>query len=430
MARLIPPRATAWLTIAMLCMSLCLQPYHAARAQGVVLAPAPAAQPMWVNQPPTLQVGPNGAVNLDGAMPYTAAQFQAPTYAPQPVVAAPAGTAAFVGQPWGAQAVTPQPTWGAPVAPTTAVTPPVPYFFVHRTSVFGEALYLRPRNAEVAYAIPIAGPVAPALGNEVPVGPVALVDPDYDWAFRVGGNWALDQGSSITAAYTRLRSETMGAASIAAPDVLRALVTHALGIGLATDALGAEAVLDIDLDTADIDFRSLCAGCECGDYAYAVNYIIGARYAELEQRFAASFVNVSTTTVESNIRFEGAGMRFGLQGERFFPSSGLFVYGTGITNILFGEVDATYMQTNTIGGLEAATAWSAGRVVPVLELELGVGWLGMNRHLKLSAGYRVSSWFNVPTTDDWIWAVQNSDFRDLDGTLTFDGVVGRAEWLF
>jgi hypothetical protein len=33
-------------------------------------------------------------------------------------------------------------------------------------------------------------------------------------------------------------------------------------------------------------------------------------------------------------------------------------------------------------------------------------------------------------TEDWIWAVQNNDFRNLDGTLTFDGLVGRAEWLF
>jgi hypothetical protein len=161
----------------------------------------------------------------------------------------------------------------------------------------------------------------------------------------------------------------------------------------------------------------------------------------LDQQFRSTFISPAplpdppiplpdiTTTVNTDIQFDGIGMRLGLQGERFFPSSGLFVYGTGGTNILFGEFDATYLQV-TNGVTTASTAWNAGRVVPVVDLELGAGWLGMNRHLRLSAGYRVSTWFNVVKTEDWIWAVQNNDFRNLDGTLTFDGLVTRAEWLF
>jgi hypothetical protein len=99
-------------------------------------------------------------------------------------------------------------------------------------------------------------------------------------------------------------------------------------------------------------------------------------------------------------------------------------------NFLFGEFDASYRQANSFDGVLAATSWSAGRIVPVVDFEFGAGWLGVNRHLRLSAGYRVSTWFNVVKTEDWIWAAQNHDFRNLDGTLTFDGLVGRAEWLF
>lgn len=388
------------------------------------------AQPAWVNQTPVLQVGPNGAVNLDQpvvtyAMPYSAAQVPATPYASQPMAAP------YVGQPWGPQAVQPQPAWGAPLVPSaTGLTAgPVQPFFVHRTSVFGEAIYMRPRSAEVAYALPIDGPVAPTLGNEVPVGPVAVVDPGYDINFRVGANVALDKGSSIRGQYTRLRFDDDDAVTVTAPDLLRSLVTHPLGANTATDRLDAAATLDYELDIVDLDYRGLWYGCEC-NCAYAINYVGGVEYATLDQIFSSRFATVGLRTVDTAIDFTGVGMRLGLEGERYFPHSGFFVYGNGITTLLFGEFDASYTQRDAFNVVEATTAWSAGRIVPVLEMELGAGWLGVNRHLRLSAGYRVSAWFNVVTTDEWIWAVQNSEFRNMSGTLTFDGIVGRAEWLF
>lgn len=439
MARVNHHRAPAWLTVASLLAQL-FQP---------ICAPAPvlAQQPMWGNPGPMMQAGPDGAVNLDQMMMPQSQYGGTPYYASQPMMAAPPQAYAPYGapygaqpymaqpyaaqQPWGPQAVQPQPPWGPSLLPSPeALTGgPIQPFYLHRTSVFGEFLYIRPRDAEVSYALPIDGPVAPVLGNEVPVGPVALVDPGYDIAFRAGLNFALDQGSSIAAQYTRLSSETQNAATVTAPTVLRSLVSHPLGANAASDTLDAAASLNIYLDQIDVDFRSLCFGCEC-NCAYAVNYLVGANYASLDQEFGSSFVTIGTTNVNTDIQFNGVGMRFGLQGERFWPSREIFVYGTGVTNFMFGEFDATYAQVNSFNGTEAATSWTAGRIVPVLDFEVGAGWLGVNRHLRLSAGYRVSTWFNVVKTEDWIWAVQNHDFRNLDGTLTFDGLVGRAEWLF
>ncbi len=426
MDRMLPFRALAWLALAMPVILHGVPADRAALAQGVA-----GGQPMWINQQPTFQVGPHGAVNLDQQQPYTAGQVPAATYPPQQYAAQPYGA-----QPWGAQAVAPQPTWGAPWTPATNVGGSIPYFFIHRSSVFGEFLFLRPRDAEVAYAVPVTGAAAPFL----PAGPVAVVDPDYEPAFRVGGNWAVGDGNSLAAQYTRFRSEASSSATAAAPVSLLSLISVPPETLLATDA---SALLEIDFDLVDVDFRGLWAGCECSDYAYAVNYLAGVQYATLDQRFQSSFTTPGVppippvafppdiiTNVNTDIQFDGIGMRLGLQGERFFPSSGLFVYGSGVTSILFGEFDASYIQDSTNNALDATTSWSAGRVVPVVELELGAGWLGVNRHLRLSAGYRVSAWFNVVKTEDWIWAVQNNDYRDLDGTLTFDGVVGRAEWLF
>ena len=150
----------------------------------------------------------------------------------------------------------------------------------------------------------------------------------------------------------------------------------------------------------------------------------------LDQDFDSSFVTIGTTNVNTAVDFQGVGMRFGLQGERLWPALGAFVYGSGIGSALFGEFDATYSQVNSFNGTEAFTSYNNGRIVPVLEFEAGAGWYGVNRHLRLSAGYRVTTWLNVVKTEDWIWAAQNHDFRNLDGSLTFDGLVGRAEWLF
>lgn len=421
--RATPFRAAAWL-----CFSVCtgLHSDIAILAQGMV---APGQQ-MWINPQPMVQVGPNGAVNLDQSQPYTAAQFPPAAYPPQQYTAQPYAT-----QPWGPQAATQQPAWGMPWTPQTNVAGPAPYFFLHRTSLFGEFLYIRPRNAEVAYALPIEEP--PLLDPDIePVGPVAVIDPEYEPAFRVGGNLAVSDGNSIAAQYTRIRSSTTSATSVVEGAVLYPLV----GIPEELSEIefeSASALLDIELDLIDVDFRGLWAGCECNNYAFAVNYLGGVQFAKLDQTFNANLVEeddgeTEVTSVNSAINFEGIGMRLGLQGERFFPNSGLFVYGNGITSVLFGEFDATFRQVepNDDDDLPNFTSWNAGRVVPVVDLELGGGWLGMNRHLRLSAGYRVSAWFNVVKTEDWLRAVQNNEYRDLDGTLTFDGLVARAEWIF
>lgn len=406
----------------MLCLPPGLPLQSTATAQGVVMGPPAQGQPMWINQPPMMQVGPTGAVNLDQSMAYTTAQ---PVMGPGPVA----------GQPWGAQAIAPQPAWGAPWTPTTNAASSVGHIFTHRTSVFGEFLYMRPRDAEVAYAVPVEAPAFVGLTDFGALGPVALVDPEYEPAFRVGGNLAVSDGNSIAAQYTRLESEIMSSAIAPAGTVLFPLMVVPDPLEEIENQT-ASATLNVDLELIDIDFRGLMAGCECNNYAYAVNYIIGAEYAMLDQRFQSTFVEddvVEFTTVNSNISYDGVGMRIGLAGERHFPASGLFVYGSGISTLLFGEFDATYQQVEVDAGVndvDASTSWTAGRVVPVVDVELGAGWLGANRHLKLSAGYRVSAWFNVVTTDDWIWAVQQNDFRDMGDTLTFDGLVARAEWLF
>lgn len=373
---------------------------------------------------PVMQVAPDGVVHLDG--PY--ANYSNPQYS-TPAQAA-------IGQP-----VVAQPVVGAGQAVATNDTSfsnylynaPIPPQYEHRTGFFGEFLFLRPRNAEVAYALPIDGPVLPVLGNEVPIGATAVVDFGYDPGFRAGGSWCLTAESSIAVQYTQFSSNASDSASINPADgVLRSLVTHPLGANSATDSLDANAASSIDYKLIDGDYRGQIVGRESCETmcASALNFIIGGRYVTMDQDFGSNFIAAETTSVNTNIDFNGGGIRLGLEGEQHRTSRGLFVYGRGVTNLLVGEFDASYRQSNTFAGTQAFTDWSAGRVVPVLDLEAGIGWVGPMRRLKLTAGYMVSAWFNVVTTDEFIQAVQRSNFVDPSGTLTFDGLTSRVTWDF
>ena len=144
---------------------------------------------------------------------------------------------------------------------------------------------LRPRDAEVAYAVPIDGAIVPPPDNPIQVGPVAMVDPDYSSGFRVGGSWALDQCTSIVATYTFFESHTSNAVAVDAPIVLRSLVTHPGTLNAAADYLAASADLNVDFQTADLDYRAIWWLGECS----VVNWSVGARYAQLTQEFDSLF---------------------------------------------------------------------------------------------------------------------------------------------
>lgn len=78
----------------------------------------------------------------------------------------------------------------------------------HCVSVWGEYLYLRPRNAEVAYGVPIDGAIIPSPVNPVQVGRIGMVDPDFSSGIRFGVSYVLDGNSSVTAQYTWFESNT------------------------------------------------------------------------------------------------------------------------------------------------------------------------------------------------------------------------------
>jgi len=289
---------------------------------------------------------------------------------------------------------------------------------------YGEFLYLRPRNAEVGWAVPIDGPITqPPPSNPIQIGPVAVADIEYHPGFRVGGGRALDECASIGLSYTWFESRAHDETSTQAPNVIRSMVSHPATRSAATDFLRGEASNDVDFQLGDADYRCVFI---CTD-RFSMNWLVGARYAEMQQDFQATFANNGTEQVISDISFNGGGVRLGLEAERHSPGNGMMIYGRSAASFVAGEFHARYFQGQSFDPTVVSTEWSAGRVVPILELELGAGWVSPRGHLQLSAGYMFSGWFNVVKTDDFIRSVKANDFGSLGDTITFDGLVARIE---
>ena len=298
-------------------------------------------------------------------------------------------------------------------------------FWEHRDAVWGEFLYLRPRGADVIYATPVDG----TLSTSVPVGPQAVAAFGYNSGFRIGGAWAIDSCSSFTTNYTWYQASTSDNVSLAGGgSFLRAETVHPSTVNVAADSLAAQALYDFNLQSIDLNYKSILWGGDC----YAVNYLFGLKYVRIEQQFGATYSILGTTTVGTNVDFNGLGPRFGIEGERMLGDCGLLVYSKGFVNFLFGSSSANYLQTNIFSGVQSQTGLRETRVVTVPEFELGTGWQSCNGCFRITAGYYLAAWFNMMTTPEYLSTVRDSpnSFERQTKTLTLDGLNVRAEWRF
>jgi hypothetical protein len=208
--------------------------------------------------------------------------------------------------------------------------------------------------------------------------------------------------------------------------VIQGTLLHPSTVNALAQGVRASARYGIDFDFIDADYREL--------FSYGPNhqysYLIGARYAQLEQGFDMLVGVNNDRILSSRIDFNGAGARFGLEGERFTASRNFFMYGKSLGSLIAGEFSAFHNQTGTAGGPNVNTSWNAGRIVPILETEFGVGMQNNSGSLRLSAGYMYNVWFNTPVIDEWAAAVQSNSYRDFDNGMSFDGLTARLEWRF
>ena len=293
-----------------------------------------------------------------------------------------------------------------------------------RWTFFGDFLYLRARDVEVPYAVAIDGPADDWFAPVNQEGRIAVVDSDYEPGFRVGGSLQLDCDAALAAQYTWWQSGTNSNVSVPQTRALRSLVGHPGPHNAAHDGLDATAVYDIEFQIADVDYRGafFCNG------RTSLTWLAGVSYVNLEEDFASEFGVNGQSFVESNLEFNGAGIRIGLEAERYARNCGLMVYGRSSARFIAGEFNADYFEGQLPGDPDQIdTGWEAGRIVTILDLELGIGWTSCDGCWRFSGGYLVSGWLNTVSTGDWVAGVQENDYSDLDDTITFDGFTARAE---
>jgi len=302
--------------------------------------------------------------------------------------------------------------------------------------VIGEYLYLRPTNAEVTYAQVFDN----ITGVSLPFGSTGVSNPFYNPGFRVSAAAALGDCAAIGLSYTYF--ETTVDSRVDAIDNPRADAFPVSDVHSLVLFPGAPTVADpgafatahemIRFHLADVDYKAaLVSGPR-----YCANVLIGARYASLEQDFRSS-VDLDAATadlVTSNIRFEGGGLRAGLEGERQSASTGFLAYGKGTASFVAGTARGNYLQFNTTNADLLDTEFKSNRIITMLDFEVGAGWASQDGTLRVTGGYMVSAWYNTVKVARLIRSVQTVNPALLDSPtenmLAFDGLVFRVEWRF
>ena len=292
--------------------------------------------------------------------------------------------------------------------------------------VFADAMYLRPGNIDLVYSVERTG-CDPNLDS--PTGQLGIVSPEYDLGVRFGFAAALDECTTGFATFTKLESSTMDSITATGANVLHSQVTNPNTGICADNSLFANAQYDINFDTIDAGFaRTLRQDCNSVFRALG-----GFRYAQLEQEFRSQqTVNaeLGTTTVVTDVDFEGIGVSLGLDGESQ-TCKGLKFYGRGLASLVGGDSKADLRETSQFGGAAAIAAdYDDFRVVTILEAEIGVGWQSKSGRFGAHAGYQAMAWLETITTADFIHGVQQSAFNDLGDLVMFSGFVLRAEARF
>lgn len=295
-------------------------------------------------------------------------------------------------------------------------------WWAHRTGAFGEFLYLTPGNTDIIYA---REETDPGLTGS-PTGPQGIVNIDESPGYRFGFFVALDDCSSIVTSYTRWDGTSSDRIDAANGRILNPVLLHPSTLTTGSTALQATATQSINFQLADLAYRRVLRHGN----RYAINWTGGLRYGNIEQSFnSQQTVSVATglTNLTTDIDFDGFGLLAGLDGERQSLETGFLIYGRGTSSFLGGEWKADASQTNQFGGGVIGNSLTDFRVTPILEAELGTGWQSATGAVRVTTGVLASGWFNAISTRDYLQSFNESNFVDMNDTISFVGLTTRLE---
>ena len=202
---------------------------------------------------------------------------------------------------------------------------------------------------------------------------------------------------------------------------------HHPGAAITASAGPVDATYQVDYQMADLLYR----GALASGSRFSGNYLLGVQCGKLEQAFGQSGVfgggQAGIIDTVSTVDFDGGGLKAGIDGEQCLRG-GFSAYGRLTGAVMAGRFKSRYSMLNfTTDVLLAEANWKDDRIVPQLEYELGFAWTSPSDHWRLALGYMYSHWLNTVTVAEYIDAVQADNYVDVEDTLSFDGLVLRAE---
>ncbi len=272
-------------------------------------------------------------------------------------------------------------------------------------------LVLQPRGNDFPYATPDCdcGP---------PDGTPGVLDMDYEPGLRWTVSRTLASGW-LDVRGTHLLSETSNAVAADAGHDLKDLVLLRPPAGT-IDVAAARS--ELKFWTAEADYRHSLLGGE----SWTLDGLLGVRIAALDQNAKAYFDSGDSVRIGTDIR--GAGPRAGLDLRKEWGRC--YSWARCVGTLLAAQADLDYIQHRPGAGFSVAEYHGEDdRLVPMLDLELGVGYR-ITENWSIGAGYLYSIWFNAVTPVAYTEALRGGDlYNDVDDTLSFDGTFLRVEYV-
>jgi hypothetical protein len=282
--------------------------------------------------------------------------------------------------------------------------------------IFGEWMYLQPRGSDAVFATRALNCFGPPTGVE-------QFDLNNSDAFRVGFYKQCGPCSDIGATFWMFESHeneraapTVGADVIFPALLFPTIANFTPGCNDATST-SALARLDIDFDRVAIDYRNRFEYC-CIEW----DWLVGFGYGKLDQELLAIY-DEGFVKVDSDLH--GYGLRLGGGATKNMGCFRGYLH-TDFT-LLAANLKARYRNVDTFDGEVADFEQDLDRIVPILDLEVGVAY-DLCSGTTLKVGYIYSIWWNVVTTPSFAEDVIKGDITGNSGdTLTFDGIFARIE---
>jgi len=324
----------------------------------------------------------------------------------------------------------------------------------------GEYIYARASFSEA-----LAYVVTDANANPAQGGPNFVeYDFGYNSSYRFFGGYRFtDCCAEITFNYARFQSDAaFTAVEGVGLEILGPYEVDAPGTGVNGVLSGAA---NVEINTYDISFArtiplgtlgcdtcvdsccddgSLSCGDGCGSCvtcpAWDLTWSAGLRFDQVgwtRGLLATDNGGDQIDSASTRLNFEGAGMRAGLLGRRYFGRQGLIsAYARGDISLLVGNMSISTSTIQDPDGTAPIIAQShrnsARRVIPVTQIEAGLT-AHLSNNIQVSSGYFISVWHDLGMRDEYDFEdpgtggsqYQLSNYDDAN-ILAFDGFFARA----